>query len=45
MIDKFSLKGLQELTGYSISYISGVEGLHKKPNTDFLHKLERLNEI
>jgi len=44
LIDRFSLSGLSELTGFSISYISAVEGLHKKPNQEFITKLEQLNE-
>ena len=44
LIDRFSLKGLAELTGFSISYISGVEGFHIRPNEEFLNKLEKLNE-
>lgn len=44
LIDKYSLKKLSELMGYSISYISGVEGFHIKPNKEFINKLEQLNE-
>lgn len=42
LIDKYSLNGLSELIGFSISYISGVEGFHIKPNQDFISKLEQL---
>lgn len=43
LIDKFSLKGLAELTGYSVSYISSVEGFHKRPSDKFKSALEKLN--
>lgn len=44
LIDKYSLKGLSELIEFTINYISGVEGLHIKPNKEFIDKVNKLND-
>ncbi len=45
LIDRFSLIRLAELSGYSTSYISGVEGFHIKPSGEYILVMQRIKQV